>query len=309
MPDGKEWSKYGMLGGGLWDYPGATEARGRWAREQPAAAEQPFWKLKPQEMEELFYNLSTEPYPAPKGFSWKIVEYDPKTHQPIEPRWDLSEEVIEEDVTPPKSEVTTIGGWEMLGYYDKNGQFIVEQVLGKADDPMTGLTKALGEERRALVMKQQALLDRARQAEWAAGKKQTLAGLTSPADWIERRKAELAPPPKMERTFWASEEEASEAQEAWAAARPTGYLKAPDWLSQFVPSQTAGTRLTRGQIPTPSGQQWSQTPWSVREGLRGYTEWAGRRPYMDIMEHMEMMQPVEPLGGKYRRWSPASQRA
>ena len=82
---------------------------------------------------------------------------------------------------------------------------------------------------------------------------------------------------------------------------------APPGLSQFVPSQVTGQPITRAPTTTPSGQMWAQTPWSTQEMLRGYTGWAGYRPYEDIMQHMWSMQPQTPAGAGRQRWQPARQ--
>jgi len=84
---------------------------------------------------------------------------------------------------------------------------------------------------------------------------------------------------------------------------------APGWLPQFVPGLTAGEPITQRPIKTPSGQQWGMTPYSVREGLAGYADWAGRRPIEDILSQMEIMRPRTPLGAGVERWRPAQQRA
>lgn len=84
---------------------------------------------------------------------------------------------------------------------------------------------------------------------------------------------------------------------------------APEWLPQFAPWETVGEPISKGEIPTPSGQQWARTPWSVLEGVKGYAGWGGERPWGDILSHMEMMLPGEPAGVRYKRWKPARQRA
>jgi len=81
---------------------------------------------------------------------------------------------------------------------------------------------------------------------------------------------------------------------------------APPWLSQFAPSQVAGQPVTPGQISPPSGQLWARTPWSQRQMLGGYAEFAGQS-YEDILAQMAMMQPVTPLGIRQRRWTPTRQ--
>jgi len=88
--------------------------------------------------------------------------------------------------------------------------------------------------------------------------------------------------------------------------RPTA-PPAPGWLPQFTSGQTAGQPITKQPVVTPSGQQWTKTPWSVREGLRGYTEFVGRKPYQEMLEEMAMMQTRTPRGAGQTRWSPARQ--
>lgn len=78
-------------------------------------------------------------------------------------------------------------------------------------------------------------------------------------------------------------------------------VPAPYWLSQFVPSQTAGKPITRERVGTPSPQTWGATPWSVQQGLSGYAEWAGGEPLTDIIGRMESMIPA---GGQRQRWLP-----
>jgi len=84
---------------------------------------------------------------------------------------------------------------------------------------------------------------------------------------------------------------------------------APPGLSQFVPSQITGQPITRAPTSTPSGQMWGQTPWSTQEMLRGYTGWAGYRPFEDIMGHMYAMLPQTPAGAGRKYWTPAKQYA
>ncbi len=83
---------------------------------------------------------------------------------------------------------------------------------------------------------------------------------------------------------------------------------APQWLPQFVPSQFAGRPITPSAVRTPSAQQLSATPWSVREGLRGYTEYAGGRSYQDILDEISMMLPEQPSGVSGKSWRPSRQR-
>jgi len=125
----------------------------------------------------------------------------------------------------------------------------------------------------------------------------------------EKREGELVwgepirmPTPNLERRL-----EVLEAKLAEVRARPLGTPPAPEWLPQFAETQIAGQPITKARTRTPSGQLYAQTPWSVREGLRGYTEWAGYRPYSEILEHMLMMQPEAPMGAGRVRWQPPAQ--
>jgi len=55
-----------------------------------------------------------------------------------------------------------------------------------------------------------------------------------------------------------------------ARPRPTA-PPTPAWLHKFAPWLTEGQPITKGQMPTPSGQLWGQTPPSVQAGLKGFT--------------------------------------
>ncbi len=93
-------------------------------------------------------------------------------------------------------------------------------------------------------------------------------------------------------------------------ARPTPRPTAPPtpaWLPQFAPWLTAGQPIERGQMPTPSGQQWQGITPSVMGGLRGFTKWGGAgRSLEDIFAAMQRMQPEAPWGGR-GRWQTARQ--
>ena len=97
----------------------------------------------------------------------------------------------------------------------------------------------------------------------------------------------------------------------WAGVPPT-YPQygppSPPWLSQFAPSQVTGQPITRERMPIPSAQMWGRTPWSQRQGLSGYAEWAGYEPLQDLLDRMYMMLPQTPRGVGYRRWMPFRQR-
>ncbi len=92
----------------------------------------------------------------------------------------------------------------------------------------------------------------------------------------------------------------------WGERRPSA-PPVPAWLPAFAPGQT-GEEITKENIPTPSPQLWARTPWSVQEGLRGYTEWAGGRSLQDIEDEMRMMQVRGPGAGTRQSWQTARQR-
>ncbi len=81
----------------------------------------------------------------------------------------------------------------------------------------------------------------------------------------------------------------------------------PEWLAPLAPWLTAGQPITRGQMPTPSGQQWQTLSPSTLAGLRGFTQWKGAgRSFADIQAEMQQMQPEAPWGGR-GRWRTARQ--
>lgn len=102
-----------------------------------------------------------------------------------------------------------------------------------------------------------------------------------------------------------------QAQDVWrppAASRPT-IPPTPAWLPEYVPGLQAGQPITKRFVPTPSGQQLTRMPWSQTAMLAGYAEFAGGRPFRDILEHAEMMQPRTPRGAGAARWRPPAQLA
>ena len=130
-------------------------------------------------------------------------------------------------------------------------------------------------------------------------------------DWQQTPRVAQRTIAEKESKYWSLRAKELEAQEELelVTGTPIGTPEAPEWLSKFVPGQTAGQPISKGRTTTPSGQQWTQTPWSQREGLRGYTEWAGYRPFQDILEQMAMMAPRTPTGAGRTQWKPATQRA
>jgi len=79
----------------------------------------------------------------------------------------------------------------------------------------------------------------------------------------------------------------------------------PGWLPEFSPGQIAGKELQRLPVETPSGQQWSATPWSHQQGLAGYMDWQGGEAYGDMLSRMAMMTPQTP---RKASWRPARQK-
>tara|TARA_Y100000310_G_scaffold144390_1_gene143633 strand:+ start:6835 stop:8061 length:1227 start_codon:yes stop_codon:yes gene_type:complete len=94
-----------------------------------------------------------------------------------------------------------------------------------------------------------------------------------------------------------------------AAGAKTKAPPAPAWFPEYAPGQVAGRAITKESIPTPSGQQLTRLPPSQAAGLGGYVEWAGGRPWQDILAHAEIMQPEMPRGAGQTRWRPVTQRA
>ena len=173
-----------------------------------------------------------------------------------------------------------------------------------------------------------------RQRLWEQQQAAEIAGLTAPADWITRwmqirglekqqdvgraRRGIESIEDVLEEVFQTAtpEEFAALEEKEWklrgelekVRGRKTGTPPTPEWLPQFAAGQVAGQPITKGRITTPSGQQWISTPWSVREGLRGFAEFSGFRPMGDILDQMAMMQPRR--GGRVggTQWQPAQQR-
>lgn len=93
-----------------------------------------------------------------------------------------------------------------------------------------------------------------------------------------------------------------------ARPQPRG-IPTPAWLPQFAPWLTTGEPISKGWMPTPSGQMWGQISPSTLAGLKGFTKWGGAgRSMEDIYSHMLGMQPEVPRGAGYQRWQPVGQR-
>jgi len=85
-------------------------------------------------------------------------------------------------------------------------------------------------------------------------------------------------------------------------------IPTPGWLANITPWLSTGQDISKGQLPTPSGQWWTQAMPDVLGGLKGFTKWGGAgRSFEDIYSHMRQMQPEGVWGGK-GRWKPATQR-
>lgn len=229
-------------------------------------------------------------------------------------------------------------GWYFIQWTDAEGnvtydptpigQVQGENALTEADKENIRLSEEQMKIDRMRLAQETAASSRERQLEWEG----RLADLTQPSDWIARWTVEnydipMSKAQQMTENAWVLLQEAQGltgaertmremqssrmsqqafqlAAQAEAAVNPP----TPDWLPSFAPSQTAGTPVSKGQVVTPSGQQWSQTPWSVREGLRGYMGWSGGKSYQDMLEKMAMTQPNTPYGAGRTSWSPATQR-
>ena len=94
----------------------------------------------------------------------------------------------------------------------------------------------------------------------------------------------------------------------WNIPEPT----VPHWLPKFALGEMTGQPMKGANVPIPSGQMWSQTPWSQKMGLSSYiNRWAGTVPglvasYQDLVDRMQMMLPRRaPMGAA--RWGAARQ--
>jgi hypothetical protein len=106
----------------------------------------------------------------------------------------------------------------------------------------------------------------------------------------------------------------------------------PQWLARLAPANKVGQPITRtarqidwnqygvkasggggrmgealSEAPIPSGQMWSRTPWSEREGYAGYLDWRGGEPLADVLNKMAMMQTNTPIGATNKRRTVARQ--
>lgn len=231
--------------------------------------------LSDEGKEAIMANPNRKPYEEPEGIGWhwdfSAFEVDPKTgvDVPGMGKWRMvSDELDPEGV-----------GYDEMSPYEKE---------------LIRLREAELEFEESQAAKERTWKEKDLERTMAEYRRNILAELAGPSDWIKWYQTAAMP--------------ARELYRAPEDVRLEEPPPAPAWLPQFAPSQVAGQTITKGRVTTPSGQQWAQTPWSVREGLRGYTEWTGKRPYPEILEHMAMMQPETPAGAGRTRWMPKRQR-
>ena len=91
-----------------------------------------------------------------------------------------------------------------------------------------------------------------------------------------------------------------------AAVRPTG-PQAPEWLPEFVPGLEAGQPITKQRTTLASGQQWGRTPWSQREMLGGFLEWASPKGIPTLRDYEELVRQQLPKPTPKARVRPARQ--
>jgi hypothetical protein len=95
--------------------------------------------------------------------------------------------------------------------------------------------------------------------------------------------------------------------------------KVPDWLAQYAPGVgNKNNELTKVEVPTLSGQQYSALDPSKLAGLAGYMDWAntysrggsttGGENYEDMVANMKRMLPENPVGAGNESWRTVKQR-
>jgi len=82
----------------------------------------------------------------------------------------------------------------------------------------------------------------------------------------------------------------------------------PEWMQPMVGVSRVTPEMSTMDIPTPSGQAWSRMPWSQREQYAGFVDFAGKKPFADILDTMSIMQTGTPSGAGRARVKPAFQR-
>lgn len=83
----------------------------------------------------------------------------------------------------------------------------------------------------------------------------------------------------------------------------------PAWLPKFAPGTAAGRPITQQPVKTPSAQTFGKMPWSQREMLGGFAEFAAQpgapRNIQEIQERVGRTLPRERT--RQARWQPAFQ--
>ena len=256
------------------------------------------------------------------------------------------EQPTTEDVKTPAPftyEIRNINGWWSVVELDEDGNVTGLDPIASADEGMSGYQQAqiaLQEKELQWRMQQQP-----EQESYDDYKRRLLSELTQPSDWINRWMVQQTGGTTQQRAQESAVQAYQEQIGGWQekmAVDPqadllarvkeneqiiesilTGNLdemgrpikqptqatpSAPAWLQQFTPGQTAGQPITKGVVTQPSMQQWASTPWSQRQGLSGYMDWAGQQSYRDMLDRMAMALPETPRGAGATRWSPAAQR-
>ena len=96
---------------------------------------------------------------------------------------------------------------------------------------------------------------------------------------------------------------AEKARTLWESTVPP----APQWLTKFAPSLTAGEPITKEPIRPISGQWFAQADPSRIRQLGAYAEFAGGRTIEDLYAQTERMRPRTPTGAMRPVWRPARQ--
>ncbi len=83
----------------------------------------------------------------------------------------------------------------------------------------------------------------------------------------------------------------------------------PEWMPSYVPGLEAGEPITKERARVASGQLWGQTPWSQRQMLGGYLQWASPYGPPTLTDYEQMVESMLPQKAeKTPRWISALQR-
>jgi len=125
------------------------------------------------------------PVPAPEGMEWQRSQWSGTTL--------LDEEswVLAQAGTPPREGgdvIRSMNGWDVLGHYDENGNFLIDQALGQTpkDVPTGTMGRPLPAGAAGMTAYQQAQINLQRQSQLAEAK-------AHPRNWIEAWMLEHAP--------------------------------------------------------------------------------------------------------------------